>query len=124
MKSTQIIVAFLEMLKTQEALFSLETLQNLSQLEQDIAILADDQYDDMAKVIRRFCKKYPPVRDAVMSRTELAKDRSAGDTDYPKLIPEEEKRLHELLKNEIRRIRDHASFQESKHHNDSTKSSR
>jgi hypothetical protein len=124
MKSTQTIAAFLEVLKTQEALFYSPTaLQDLSQLEQGIGILADEQYDDMAKAIRGFCKKYPPIRDAVMSRTELGKDRGADDTGYPKPTPEEEKKLRELLKNEIRRVRDNASSQGSKPDNDSSKSS-
>jgi hypothetical protein len=123
MKSTQTIAAFLEVLKTQEALFSPAALQDLSQLEQGIATLADDQYDDMAKAIRGFCKNYPPVREAVMSRTELGKDRGAGDTGYAKLTPEKQKIAGELLKNEIRRVCGKASSQESKPDKDSTKSS-
>jgi hypothetical protein len=126
MKPIQTIAAFLDVLKTQKALFSPAALQDLSQLEQGIATLANDQHDDMAKAIKEFCKKYPPIRDAVMSRTELGKDRAAGDTDYSKLTSEQEKRAGELLKNEIRRVRGNAPslFQDSKPEKESNKSSR
>jgi hypothetical protein len=108
MKAIQTIAAFLDVVKTQNALFSPAALLDLSQLEQGIATLADNQYDDMAKAIRGFCKKYPPIREAVMSRTELGKDRAGSDTSYPKLTPDEEKIARQLLANEIRRLRDNA----------------
>jgi cell division septum initiation protein DivIVA len=56
MQSTQTIVAFLDVLKTQ-ATPSSDTTSDLSQLEQQIASLTNEQYDEMTKAIKSFCKK-------------------------------------------------------------------
>jgi cell division septum initiation protein DivIVA len=79
---------------------SSDTTSDLSQLEQQIASLTNEQYDEMTKAIKSFCKNYPLIRDAVRHRSETKK--GAGGTGYPEMTVEDERKLQEQLLNVIR----------------------
>ena len=119
-KSTQTIIAFVEVLKTQATLL-LDTTQDLLQLEQQIMTLEDEQNDKMAKAIKSFCKNYPPIREAVRSFSDA--ERGAGGTPPPEMTPENEKKLREQLINAIR-VNIPATSSESKPKPNSNQASR
>jgi len=95
-QSINTIRTFLEVLENKKNLFS-EARDDLSQLAQAIETFAADQFEEMAKAIRAFMKKYPPIRDRV-----LESNRGAGGGSPVENTPKDDKTLQNQLLNEIR----------------------
>ena len=86
----------MEILENQKALFS-EARDDLYQLAESIETFAADQFEEMARAIRAFVKKYPPIRDRV-----LESNRGAGGGSPVENTPKDEKTIQNQLLNEIR----------------------
>ncbi|MDM8563217.1 hypothetical protein QUF54_07675, partial [Candidatus Marithioploca araucensis] len=99
------------------ALFS-EARDDLSQLAETIEKLVADQFEEMASAIQAFVRKYPPIRDIVVS----ASRRGAGGGSPTEITQVDERKLREELINAIRR-NNPAPSQESKPKHDSKKPS-
>jgi hypothetical protein len=122
----QNVKAFIRLLETQSSLLSNQDKVDLNRLGDTLP----KEIEPISNIISAWYQDRPEILDAQLAilapmyRGETTKEKGPGDTPLAEISPEEEKKLRELLENEIRRVCDNASSQESKPDKDPTQSSR